>query len=236
MRHDMSKIIVEPARAGAGYYSTISNDYRLAKRFKLDEDGEVSDEFTVRVNPIRSRHVSWEGKSHRFAYNAVKRFLTTNIGLVWNDIYSEIAGACKTKAAKALNLRDLFMNNVEIHTFVGNDGYIYYRGAYRVEAACAEQEAGLFYVDPRDGTLRVGEGETYKVMYRKRAREDKAKLSALHREVGDLKFQKIDDVWFHVRTEIIKARYRTAITNVIWKRTVSKVDIRRYGLNNTTSR
>jgi len=232
MRHDMSKIITEPARSGVGYYRNLSNDYRLAKRFKLDDDGNVNDEFTVRVNPIRSRHVGWEGKSHRFAYHTAKRFITANIGRVWNDVYSEIAEVCKTKAAKALDLRSVFMNNVEIHTFIGDDSYVYYRGSYRGEAACAEQEDGLFYVDPRDGTLRVGVGEDWRASNKRRDIERAEELAKTYRKINGKEFQKIEDVWFEVRTETVRRDHRSPyITNIVYKRTCSKAEIRLYGLN-----
>jgi hypothetical protein len=229
MRKDMSKIITEPARFSVGYYRTLSNDYRRAKNFKFDEDLNVNDEFTARVLPIRGKSVGWEGKSHRFAYQTAKRFITSSVGRIWNDVYSEIAEICKSEAAKALDLRDIFLHLVEVDTYISDAGYICYRGGYHGPTVI--ESGGTFYVDPTTHMLCVSKGSNWRAISKKRREDEAAKRAETHRKIGDLEFEKIKGVWFHVRVEKIAAARYTRETNIVWKRTVSKADIRRYGLN-----
>jgi len=228
MRHDMSKIITEPARAGVGYYRTLSNDYRRAKHFKLDEDLNVDDQFSGRINPIRSKEVGWEGKSHRFAYKTAKRFIESRVGKPWDEVYSEIVSICKTSAAKALDLKSIFLDKVEIHTYISDAGYICYCDAYNGGSTINN---GDLFVHPISGILcKSKNSESYRARNKRWAIEHKEKLASTRREVDGLKFEKIDNVWFHVKVEIIADRHRPTVTNIIWKRTVSKADLLRYGL------
>ena len=41
MRNDLEKVLTERARWGVSYYRNLPNEYRKAKRFKLDEELEV---------------------------------------------------------------------------------------------------------------------------------------------------------------------------------------------------
>jgi len=236
MRHDMSKIITEPARLGVGYYRTLPNHYRRAKNFKLDEDLNVNDEFTARVLPMRGKTVGWDGKSFHFNYNVINRFLKSCIGSVWNDVYAEISNACKTRAAKALDLHRLFINEVETNTYVGDDGRVYFTTTqYWNGDRCIEDVYNTLYVDPRDGILRLSIGESYENIRKKRRKAAIAEAATTYREIDGLKFKKINDVWFLItkkKVETINGRGRTRAEEVIDSRqTVSKFDIRRYKLN-----
>lgn len=228
MRQHMSKIITEPARAGVGYYRTLSNDYRRAKHFKLDEDLNCNDEFTVRVNPIRSKKLAWDGKSHRFAYRTAKRFIEACVGRPWNEVYSEIVSICRTKAAKALDLKDVFTNRVETHTYISDAGYICYCDSYRGDQIV---DNGDIYVHPITGILckHSDEIDSYRARRKKWAVEHAEKQALTNRDIDGMKFEKIDDCWFEVWMEERKD-YRSSIKTIKGKRSLSKAELRLYKL------
>jgi hypothetical protein len=230
MRQDMSKIITEPARAGVGYYRTLSNDYRRAKHFKLDEDLNVDDQFSGRINPIRSKEVGWEGKSHRFAYKTAKRFIESRVGKPWTEVYSEIVSMCKTEAAKALDLKHIFISKVEINTYISDAGYICYVDSY---SGGTTVDSGDLYVHPITGILckQGSDHESYRSKRKRWAIEHAAKHALTNREVDGMKFEKIDDIWFEVWTEECRDyRYPYIETRKV-KRTLSKAELRHYELN-----
>jgi hypothetical protein len=245
MRNDMQKVITEPARRGVSYYRTESNDYRLAKNFKIDEDLNVNDEYCDRVLPMRAKKVGWDGKDRSYLYQVAKRFLTSSIGRHWNNVYSEIAKMCNTDVAKASDLRALFTRNVETHTFVGDDGRIYYTsncmsryGTFRDAAGCVEEEPGTFYVDPRDGKLKLSSGDSRRQERAKRKAIQKAEADKSHRDFQDgKKFRFVEGVWFSVTriprvlTTYYGGREQKVEEYIETKRTASKREIRDYKLN-----
>ena len=198
MRNDMAKIVSEPAKRGVGYYRTLNNEYRKAKTFKLDEDFEVNDEFCGNVLPMRSKRISWEGKEHNYAYRTINRYIRSQVGKLWDDVYSEICKNLRTKAAKALDIKDLFVDHVEQKTWVEDDGKVYYR-AWGGHMWCAEEECNTLYVDPRTGILCISNGDSYRTK-RKNCEEERNEEAFAWRKIISEKFHfhKIDGNWFRV--------------------------------------
>jgi len=238
MRSDMHKVITEPARPGS-YYRAEPNDYRQAKRFKLTDEQEVVDRFNGKL-PMKCKMIGWDSKKHnqQLLWSVTKRFLTSNVGRRWNDVYSEISKICRTDAAKANDLKHQFTRNVEIHTYVGTDNRIYYSDDYS-DYNCVEDGGCDFYIDPTDGTLQLGGDETKKCWW-KVSKEARVAHSKTYREHLDgSKFEKINDVWFAIERKPVPTRqwnydakcYVEVILYGDVKRTASKKEIRDYALN-----
>lgn len=198
MRNDMAKIVSEPAKRGVGYYRTLNNEYRKAKTFKFDEDLNVTDEFCVNVLPMRSKRISWEGKEHSYAYRTIRRYTRSQVGKVWDDVYSEICKKFRTEAAKALDMKTLFADEVEQKTWVEDDGKIYYRG-WGGRMCCAEEECNTLYVDPRTGILCISNGDSYRIKQKNREKERNEEAIAWRKIVCEkFQFHKVDGNWFRV--------------------------------------
>lgn len=199
MRNDMAKIVSEPAKRGVGYYRTLNNEYRKAKTFKFDEDFNVDDEFCGNVLSMRPRRIMWEGKEHSFAYRTINRYVRSQVGKVWDDVYSEICKNLKTKAAKALDIEDLFVDHVEQKTWIEDDGKIYYRG-WGGHMYCVEEECETLYVDPRTGILCITSGkDSYRIREKNRVKARNEEALAWRKIISEkFQFHKIDGNWFRV--------------------------------------
>ena len=122
MRSDMFKVIVERPRRGVGYYRTLPNDYRAAKRFKIDADGNVNDEFCGCKLPMRSKRLGWDGKQLNENLSPLRRYLAKQVGRPWNDVYSEICSFLDTGSTVKQHVRQHLTDFVTLKTFVDEDG------------------------------------------------------------------------------------------------------------------
>ena len=198
MRNDMSKIMTEPARRGVRYYGDLPNEYRRAKTFKLDDDLEVNDEFCNHVLPMRSKRVGWDGKDKNYTTRPIKGFFLHAVGRKWNDVYSELCAALKNSISARSFLRDISVSwiGVELNTYVGEDGNIYFNDKYRADQPIENAD---FYVDPRDGILYHNGGSSYNSRYKKSAAEREAAKEVWRRKVNNtFQFHKIDGNWYRV--------------------------------------
>ena len=135
MRDDMFKVIVERPRRGVGYYRTLPNEYRAAKRFKLstyctpDDTGweyDVDDEFNVSTKmPMRSKKIGYEGKELNENLKPLYRYIDKQVGRLWNDVYSEICANLDTGSTVKQHVRDHIPDHVAIKTFIGGNGEAY---------------------------------------------------------------------------------------------------------------
>ena len=199
MRNDMSKVMTEPARRGVRYYGDLPNEYRRAKTFKLDEELEVNDDFCGRVLPMRSKKIGWDGKEPNYTGRPATRFIAGAVGRKWNDVYSEICKSLKNSISKRHFLRDIAVDwsDVEINTYVGEDGNLYFNDKYRADQPI---ENAKFYVDPRNGILcRNISYSSYRSRYRASAEKREAAKEEHRKKINDtFQFHKIDGNWYRV--------------------------------------
>lgn len=128
----------------------IHNRYRRAKKFKLDEDGEVVDEFSGhRKAHIRTDWDWWDYRRSRglsIMANAQKRFFAARVGKPWDNVYSEFVGRMKQeKASVAFVLRDRVDWSVELNAVRREDGELATLGRW---GWCGKLSSGELYVDP----------------------------------------------------------------------------------------
>lgn len=192
MRDDMFKVIVERPRRGVGYYHTLRNEYRAAKHFKIDHDFMVDDEYCASKQPMRSRHIGWDGKSFNENLNPLRRYLKRQVGRRWNDVYSEICKNLDTGSTVKQHVRDHLKDYVSTKTYRNEDGEVWstqgYRGVSRVFP-------GDFYVENGILCEVIVDGPNLNKRYRDvvLAREWKTL-----RVINGVTYRKENDLWFRI--------------------------------------
>jgi hypothetical protein len=166
------------------------------------------------------RHRHWHSKSNRwgtkYPTNKVQRFLRSNLGQRWNDVFSKY---CHLDWIPA-DMRNLehIKWDVVIDTFLKNGKVVYipsYRSAEEpVDQVIIGGETERFYVDPQSKKLCVVNlGE-------KKAKDDKArKVSNVKtmRILGDYhQLLKLEGLWYEVKAEPIKPGNDLVVINGLY--------------------
>jgi hypothetical protein len=228
MRNDMFKVIVERPRRGVGYFRTLPNDYRAAKRFKLDDDFNVDDEFCGRKLPMRARQLGWDGKELNENLNPLKRYLAKQVGRLWNDVYSEICEQLDTGSTVKQHVRQHLTDFVTVKTYIDEDGDLIALTRWGPRVGAYND----LWVDA-DGILR-GHTEP-KTSYNKTWRKRRAKAEWEYKRVIDgVEYEKDDKgLWFRVvKTErLVMKTYYAGIGKPSIKRLETVVTFRKWSLN-----
>lgn len=228
MRDDMFKVIVERPRRGVGYYRTLPNDYRAAKRFKLDDDFEVDDEFCGKTQPMRARQIGWDGKSLNENLNPLRRFLSKQVGRPWNDVYSEICTQLDTGSTVKQHVRQHLTDFVTVKTYIDADGDLIALTRWGPR----EGPYNDLWVDA-DGILR-GRTEP-KTSYNKTWRKHRAETEWQTRRVVDgVEYERNDKgLWFRIEKVEYEETYPyfNRVTGKTCIHTRKNVHIRKWSLN-----
>lgn len=134
MRADMSKVIVERPRLGRSWAKANQGD-----RFPRN----------IEDAPMRAPKCPDKTKHLNENLSPLKRFLRSQVGRRWNDVYSEISTNLRSSSAVQQHVRDHLRDFVAIHVefhdgvpFSLPDGRGWYHGVVR-----------YFYVCPTTGRL-----------------------------------------------------------------------------------
>src|SRR5688500_5123399 len=103
MRSDMHKVLVEEPRHGGG----------PTKRQRL---GSVPDELLPKFEGIRRPHT--DRKSFGEHLGPLKRWLRSNVGRLWNEVYSEAAQVIRLDNPVRAHIRDHMFEMVQRYTFM----------------------------------------------------------------------------------------------------------------------
>lgn len=210
MRDDMFKVIVERPRRGVGYYRTLHNEYRAAKRFKVNTycnpdltgiEYDVIDEFSSTKLPMRSRNLGWDGKSLNENLNPLRRFIAKQVGRPWNDVYSEISAKLDTNSTVKQHVRDHLKDFVSIKTYKTEDGQIWVAGRYGPRPIYNND----FHVD-ENGILCNSRppDNVKKVNYKERRAKAEWEVK---RDINGVTYEKEDGIWYRIeRTEKVYMR------------------------------
>lgn len=159
MRNDMQKVVVERGRVAHYQAWTTTRDlnekrnaYRKAKQFKLDEYGDVCDEFSGKKLPMRSRQLGYKLKMFSENLRPLWRFLNSRVGCSWNDVYSEIMAQLNRRSTIQNHVLQHLEWEVIKHTVIAADGRVWEWGPSH--GPCDHQ--GSFYLEPGTGRLCVG--------------------------------------------------------------------------------
>lgn len=122
----------------------LHNEYRQAKKFKLDEDGEVTDKFSgQRKKHLRRGYDSRREDGLYHKYPGVDRYLNRSVGMAWDDVYSAVCDMAKHhKPYVERFLRERTRNQVEMHAYEV-DGVMHYHSRW---GGASKLSSGELYV------------------------------------------------------------------------------------------
>src|SRR5688572_30007938 len=181
MRKDMHKVLVEEPRHGGGP----SKKYRRAN---------LPDELLPKFEGIKRPHT--DRKRFGEHLGPLKRWLRSNVGRPWNDVYSEAAEVMRGGNPVRTHIRFHMMDMIERHTFM-RDGEVWcYTGAWyardremRVTDLSFNSHWPKFYVHPISGLFLAVQGKRH----RPKPRFDETRL----RWISSLNlYRKLKGIWF----------------------------------------
>jgi len=136
MRQDFADVYIAPARRGS---SSMEDRCRKGRAPRNPDD-------LPRFEGIQEvRRRGWDMKERSCAWHVFDRWLMSQAGRPWNDVWSEICQVSDSRSSARRKLREDALRHVEIHTRREADGRI-------VERHDGRDVSGL-HVDP-DGILR----------------------------------------------------------------------------------
>lgn len=185
MREDFSDIIHERARVGARNLRSPKGEKKNAQRaFK---DG--MEHLLVHEGNLRKKW-GWDKRENRHS-GPIKQFLRSRVGRKWDDVYSEIAAVCDLRSGPQRSVYDLIEVRVTTDVVMIDDEPHDSKGM-PIGGYGDWQD---FYVDPKDGTLKIAENRRYRYMRQRRSVEDYVVIDDLHQ------YRLIDGIWYLITFE-----------------------------------
>jgi hypothetical protein len=144
MRQDMKHVIIDRPRIGGRHKKSRPKGSMRRWQRLLAEDYPKSE------STARRRLYGWDCKQLNEHLSPLRRWLRSNCGRPWSEVYSEICAGLSVRNATSAHVRDhaerYVLGTTQMINGVVCDsmGKPIRRGWH------------LFYVDPRDGTLREG--------------------------------------------------------------------------------
>lgn len=187
MRRDMAKVIVERPRFYESY-SRSNPSYEKNKILQYDEDAFNKNE------GMRKPHVyKHGGKGLNENLAPLRRFLRSQVGRLWDDVYSEISKCINVNSATQAHIREHIFQYVEKDVYI-KDG-IPYHSAWGKDVPLAKETYGKLreqiYVHPETGILCLAKDRKIKRI------EAKYPIQINESEYYDI----INGLWFWVKTE-----------------------------------
>jgi hypothetical protein len=199
MREDMSKVLVEKPRHGSDNGGISSRHARRSIKHELRIANDYEDaHFDQRVSMKGHLHEHrWDEKELNENLNPLRRFLRSNVGRLWDDVYSEIMAGINMNNAVQFHVWQhlIQFGEVETKTYMrGNTVIVNDKMPHRIGSSYREE----FYVHPLDGTLRFAPREN-------RYRNPHAKIQRSLDEDRYIDFKKpltqyhrINGVWYAI--------------------------------------
>lgn len=187
MRKDMDKVIVERPRIKDKWAK--KNHSRA--RAKIDS-------LPSKEGMRRPHIVNYGGKTLNENLSPLRRFLMSNVGRRWDDVYSEISSNLRTDNAVQQHVRDHIRDFVAFNVSCGRWGELFVNG-YSIRSL--ENSYHPLYVDPNDGILKKTPDRPRRTPYREVAAAEELKT----RRVADdgTELRKHDGIWYMVTMAMI---------------------------------
>lgn len=159
-----------------------------------DEDGDILPNKVSMKAPYRK---GWGLSPSRYNYSVLKRWLGSQVGNFWADVWSEICRTMTGNNPQVLYAREWLQREVHF-PYVGADGKLWVNDSYYGPTTLADAcRWNAYYVDPVTGLLcenKVTKKE--KLSWREKAKQ--ARLEKC-RELDDVtQLHKIDGIWYKV--------------------------------------
>jgi hypothetical protein len=190
MRKDMSKVLVTTPRHG---HDIQSPDTPRRRRERITEEYEGPSRA-----PMKPQH-GWERRVLNEYLNPLRRYLQSNAGRPWDEVYSEIREVNPPHSAVSAHIYEHLWDFVELHPVIRKEGVFKpAETGWRGSAAAARPIEGewAFYVD-YDGILREApdpRGHAARTRSEKRKDPNVKKVD----ELTYLVRRPSDNVWFKV--------------------------------------
>lgn len=204
MREDMFKVLVERPRRG-GYRNKFGrrDEHLKQDRFDVCYDADNCDELSnlEKVRPV-GRGV--DRKSLNENLEPLWRFLGTQVGRLWDDVYSEIRENLSPKNAVQMHVVQHLKDRVVTSTYMGGDGRVYQSPKYNRKTKgdpspdlCLEDLTGYpaFYVHP---VTRV-----FCVSPRRGRHKVKEQAKTKFRVTDLIQYRLIDGLWYTIQLQKI---------------------------------
>lgn len=232
----MHKVVIERPRAGRSWA-------RSHPRPKPPFDS------APRFESIKAPHVRRKWFSDLLG--PLKRWLRSQLGRPWNDIYSEACAVIKPDSVIRIHVKTHLLEFVERHTFM-HEGKVCYLDTWRDGiTSITERRFGRteFFVHPEDGVLLEIPNVSKKIQ---QANKPKTPLTRCWLRKG-VALQHIRGLWFECHFEVVPVdmrfkAYDHALERVVsrseltrhdkhyllckWKRQLSRKELKRYSLRN----
>jgi len=199
MREDFNKLLTERERIG---HKAKFHDIRNAKGNKnLDPDMSGGKES---IHRQRRSSVKVNKKSFNENLNPLKNFLRVNVGRPWDKIYSDICSAFDKRKVVNNHILEHLFQYVEREVYI-IDGkphtmnkFRYSRGPEYSEITAGNPRYPSYYVDPRDGLMKLPkQGKSKRILEAEGRPAREKKLAALYHRIDDdnhLLFK--DGIWW----------------------------------------
>ena len=237
---DMHKVVVERPRWNPG-------------PSKKGRQANLSDEFLPKFEGIRRPHRHRKGLTDLLG--PLRRWLHSQVGRPWNDVYSEACAVIKPDSVIRAHIKTHLLEFVERHTFMHNGKVCVldfgYRGRGIVPLDRQRHRSNLFFVHPETGFLevipRISKHEL-------QTRELKPPVT-IYWISNNIARQQIRGLWFECHYEVVPVgisfkAYDHALERVVsrgdlarhysryllckFKRQLSKRELGRFGLHNAS--
>lgn len=236
----MHKVVIERPRWNPGLG-------KRGRRANLPDDLQPKFEGTKRPHAQRKGLTDLLGP--------LKRWLQSQVGRPWNDVYSEACAVIKPDSLIRAHVKTHLLQFVERHTFM-HDGKVCvldigYRGRGIVPVQERRYGWNLFFVHPETGLLKPIPQISKRAW---RAREPQPPVT-IHWIGKHVAVQRIRGLWFECHFEVVPVgvrfkaydhalerivsrgeltRYDTRYFLCTLKRQLSKRELRRFGLRNSS--
>jgi hypothetical protein len=185
MRSDMQKVMCEAPRWGA-----CAKNHKFGTRLKFIPDHDYEDQ------PMKSRGFESRngyGKISRTNEQPLSRFVRSNLGRPWDEVYSELCAKIDKRGATGYRVMHYLRAMVTTGCYFGADGAIY--GTWHT------QRVQGFYVHPCTGLLCEAPRESQRE--RKRRVMEAEEVTWLYAG-GKIGYRKHQGLWYRVTLQRIR--------------------------------
>jgi len=192
----MSKVIVERPRRGGGY---------VRKGRELDLDQQVSNQ-GMRKPYIKGYNYKELNENLAPLY----RFLQSKLGFRWDDVYSEICENIRVTSTVQEHIRVHVKQMVATKISIDDNGEPWDMDGRPGKLSATPYVK--YWVDPRDGILKLNNAKTYKQLNREAQDELVKKLTESSRSLpGGIELRKARGIWYQVEVAPVPARSKREV-------------------------
>lgn len=199
MRSDLNKLLCERERTGHEMKYGDERHSRAFKETQLEDDEPFQGVSSTHREGMKVRY-RYRRKEFSENLNPLYGFIRKSVGRKWDSVYSEIC--------EVFDKRSVINQHILVHLFqyveqdiAVIDGKMYVEGKMYSKRIPLEESFTEYYVDPRDGILKINKSRLGRRQIIKNRQEREAKEQEKVRRVVDdqTELHLINDCWFEVK-------------------------------------